>query len=161
VTLPKPGRGDLTNAQWALLEPHLPAPTTGRPPTRSKRQLINGIRWRTRVGAPWRDVPERYGPWQSVYDLFRRWSRNGTWARILSSLQSVADAAGLITWQVNVDSTIVRAHQHAAGAPAPQRGKAQVTKRLNPPTTGWDDRAAGGPPRSIWPVSRDKSPCRW
>ncbi|WP_394297054.1 IS5 family transposase [Nocardiopsis valliformis] len=134
--MPKPGRGDLTDAQWALLEPHLPTPSTGRPPSRSKRQLINGIRWRTRVGAPWREMPERYGPWKSVYDLFRRWSRNGTWAQILASLQSVADASGLITWQVNVDSTIVRAHQHAAGAQ--KKGKVQVTKRVEP-----DDHALG------------------
>lgn len=137
MTLPKPGRGDLTNAQWALLEPHLPTPTTGRPPSRSKRQLINGIRWRTRVGAPWRDVPERYGPWPTVYDLFRRWTRNGTWAQILAALHSRADAAGLISWQVNVDSTIVRAHQHAAGAAAPQRGRVKITKGQSLTITGW------------------------
>jgi transposase len=78
--------------------------------------LIDGIRWRIRVGSPWRDVPDRYGPWQTVYGLFRRWQRDGTWSRILTELQVRADAAGLITWQVSVDSTIMRAHQHAAGA---------------------------------------------
>ncbi|MFE3456015.1 IS5 family transposase [Nocardiopsis aegyptia] len=83
------------------------------PPSRSKRTLINGIRWGVRVGAPWRDVPERYGPWQSVYHLFRV---DGTWARILDALRALADAAGLITWDLNVDSTVVRAHQHSAGA---------------------------------------------
>jgi transposase len=61
-------------------------------------------------------VPERYGPWQTVYGLFRRWQRDGTWQRVLTELQARADAAGLITWQVSVDSTIMRAHQHAAGA---------------------------------------------
>jgi transposase len=61
-------------------------------------------------------VPERYGPWDRVYDLFRRWQRNGTWARIATQLQAQADAKGLITWEVNVDSTVCRAHQHAAGA---------------------------------------------
>jgi transposase len=61
-------------------------------------------------------VPERYGPWDRVYDLFRRWQRDGTWARILTQLQVEADAKGLITWEVNVDSTVCRAHQHAAGA---------------------------------------------
>jgi transposase len=70
-----------------------------------------------RVGAPWRDVPARYGPWQTVYGLFRRWQRDGTWARILTGLQARAEAAGPITWDVSVDSTIARAHQHAAGAP--------------------------------------------
>jgi transposase len=61
-------------------------------------------------------VPERYGPWDRVYDLFRRWQRNGTWHRILEQLQADADAKGLITWDVSVDSTVCRAHQHAAGA---------------------------------------------
>ncbi len=61
-------------------------------------------------------MPERYGPWDRVYDLFRRWQQNGTWARILTQQQAEADAKGLITWEVNVDSTVCRAHQHAAGA---------------------------------------------
>ena len=116
----------------------------GRPQVWTRRQLIDGIRWRTRTGAPWRDVPERYGPWDRVYDLFRRWQRDGTWARILTQLQAEADAKGLITWDVNVDSTVCRAHQHAAGA-----AKEGTSKRNRPagssssrPTTAWDARAA-------------------
>jgi transposase len=100
-----------------VLEPLLPkGKKPGRPPKWSKRQLIDGIRWRVRTGAPWRDVPDCYGHWQSVYGLYRRWRRNGTWARIVTGLQARADADGLITWDVSVDSTIMRAHQHAAGA---------------------------------------------
>ncbi|WP_369169026.1 IS5 family transposase [Streptomyces sp. R28] len=111
------GRSDLTNGQWARLEPLLPRGIKpGRPPVWTRRQLIDGIRWRTRTGAPWRDVPERYGPWDRVYDLFRRWQRDGTWARIVTQLQAEADVKGLITWDVNVDSSVCRAHQHAAGA---------------------------------------------
>jgi transposase len=111
------GRGDLTEVQWARLAPLLPVGIkSGRPPVHSKRQLIDGIRWRTRAGVPWRDVPERYGPWETVYGLFRRWQRDGTWLRILTQLQAQADADGLITWDVSVDSTVNRAHQHAAGA---------------------------------------------
>ncbi|WP_398897999.1 IS5 family transposase [Streptomyces sp. 3211.6] len=111
------GRGDLTNGQWERLEPLLPVgKKPGRPRTWSRRQLIDGIRWRTRTGAPWRDLPERYGPWDRAYDLFRRWQRDGTWKRIFEQLQAEADAKGLITWDVSVDSTIARAHQHAAGA---------------------------------------------
>ncbi|WP_198602076.1 transposase [Rhodococcus opacus] len=68
----------------------------GRPPKWTKRQLIDGIRWRIRAGTPWRDVPARYGPWQTVYGLFRRWQRAGVWARILTALQALADAAGAI-----------------------------------------------------------------
>jgi transposase len=110
-------RFDLTDAQWAALEPLLPkGKKPGRPPKWSKRQLIDGIRWRVRVGSPWRDVPDCYGPWQTVYGLFRRWQRAGVWQRIVTGLQTRADAAGLITWDVSVDSTIARAHQHAAGA---------------------------------------------
>ncbi|MFG1826584.1 IS5 family transposase [Microbispora bryophytorum] len=111
------GRGDLTDEQWAVLEPLLPDTAgRGRPTIWSKRQLINGVRWRVRTGAPWRDMPAEYGPWQTVYGLFRRWQRGDTWAAILTALQARADAAGLICWQVNVDSTVCRAHQHAAGA---------------------------------------------
>ncbi|PZF82596.1 IS5 family transposase [Micromonospora deserti] len=110
-------RHDLSDAQWARLEPLLPrGKKPGRPPKWSKRQLINGIRWRVRAGSPWRDVPECYGPWQTIYGLFRRWQRAGVWQRIVTALQARADAAGLITWDVSVDSTIARAHQHAAGA---------------------------------------------
>jgi len=62
----------------------------------TKRQLIDGIRWRVRVGAPWRDVPDCYGSWQAVYSLFRRWQRAGVWQRIVTALRARADAVGLI-----------------------------------------------------------------
>ncbi|MDX3490344.1 IS5 family transposase [Streptomyces sp. ID05-18] len=111
------GRGDLTDAQWAVLEPSLPkGAKAGRPPVCPRRQLTDGIRFRVRTGVPWRDVPVGYGPWRRVYGLFRRWQRNGTWQRILTRLQSLADAKGAIVWDLSVDSTVCRAHQHAAGA---------------------------------------------
>jgi transposase len=110
-------RFDLTDGQWAVLEPLLPkAIKPGRPSSWSRRQLVDGIRWRVRVGAPWRDLPAEYGSWQAVYGLFRRWQRDGTWAGVLTALQALADAGGHIVWDVSVDSTIARAHQHAAGA---------------------------------------------
>ncbi|GHJ15151.1 hypothetical protein TPA0908_31460 [Micromonospora sp. AKA38] len=65
---------------------------------------------------PWRDVPAQYAPWPTVYGLFRRWQRDGTWDRILSALQAAGDATGRIGWTVSVDSMTSRAHQHAAGA---------------------------------------------
>ncbi|MFH9351984.1 transposase [Kitasatospora sp. NPDC017646] len=103
-------RGDLTDRQLARLEPLLPAgKKPGRPPTWTRRQLLDGIRWRTRAGTPWRDVPERYGPWDRVYDLFRRWQRDDTWTWILEQLRVQADTQGLITGDVSVDSTICRA----------------------------------------------------
>jgi transposase len=141
------GRADLTDPQWAVLEPLLPVGTKpGRPPKSTKRQLIDGIRWRVRVGAPWRDVPPAYGSWQAVYGLFRRWQRAGVWARIVAALQARADAAGLITWDVSVDSTISRAHQHAAGAR--KRGLISASLRVewgirSRPITRWGGRGAG------------------
>lgn len=110
-------RGDLSDVQRKVLEPLLPVGVKpGRPPVHGKRQLIGGIRFRTRTGIPWRDLPQRYGPWETVYRLFRRRQRDGTWHRIFEQLQAGADAKGLITWDIPVDSTIARAHQHAAGA---------------------------------------------
>lgn len=115
------GRGKLTDTAWAQLRPLLP--TNGRrgKQWRDHRQVINGILWRLRTGAPWRDVPARYGPWHTCYDRFVRWRRDGTWDRLLAHIQSVADAAHKIVWIVCIDGTSVRAHQHAAGAGA-QRG---------------------------------------
>ena len=96
--------GDLSDAQWAALALVLPQPPRlSRPQVWGKRQLIDGIRWRVRTGARWRDVPSRYGPWQTVHGLFRRWQRDGTWARIITRLQAAADAEGLVCWQVGVD----------------------------------------------------------
>jgi transposase len=121
------GRGDLTNEQWARLEPMLPkGKKPGRPPTWSKRQLIDGIRWRTRTGAPWRDVPARYGPWQTVYGLFRRWQRDGTWQQLLTGLQAQAGARA---------DHLGRQHRHHrdASPPArrrgPQRGSGNAKNR--------------------------------
>jgi transposase len=137
-TVPASARHDLTDAEWRVLEPLLPAPSRrGRPPKWTKRQLINGIRWRTRAGVPWRDVPERYGPWQTVYGLFRRWQREGVWEQILDRLQQLGDAAGLICWDVSVDSTIMRAHQHAAGA------RRHPDRQLEPPGPEPADHALG------------------
>ncbi|WP_031487971.1 IS5 family transposase [Streptomyces bicolor] len=139
------GRGDLTNSQWARLEPLLPQGIKpGRPSVWTRRQLIDGIRWRTRTGAPWRDVPERYGPWDRVYDLFRRWQRDGTWARIVTHLQAEADAKGLITWDVNVDSTVCRAHQHAAGATKGGSAKGAARRLAVEPADHGLGRSRGG-----------------
>lgn len=111
-------RGDLSNEQWERLQPLLPPqkPKTGRP-AHDHRTIINGILWVLRTGAPWRDLPERYGPWRTVASRFYRWRKAGLWDRLLALVQQQADAAGRIDWEVHyVDGTIVRAHQHAAGA---------------------------------------------
>jgi transposase len=83
---------------------------------RDHRQVLNGILFRVRSGVPWRDLPERYGPWETVYKRFARWQTDGTWARIEAALRVQADAAGELDWDAQIDSSVVRAHQHAAGA---------------------------------------------
>jgi transposase len=146
ATIPVTRRFDLTDGQWAVLARLLPQPKrSGRPSLWSKRQLIKGIRWRIRVGAPWRDMPTHYGSWRAAYALFRRWQREGTWQRVLTALQALADAQGQITWDVSVDSTTARAHQHAAGAR--KKGIYKPNRRAgswwNQPTTRWAAPAAG------------------
>ncbi len=111
-------RGDLTNEQWALIEPLLPPqkPPTGRP-SLDHRQVMNGILLVLRTGAPWRDLPERYGKWSTVYSRFQRWRKAGIWDRIFEGLQGIKDREGLVDWEVHfIDGSVVRAHQHAAGA---------------------------------------------
>jgi transposase len=110
------GRGDLTDAERARLEPFLPGSNGRCGRWRNHRQVIDGILYRVRTGVQWRDLPSRFGPWKTVYERHRLWSADGTWERLLQRVQAAADAAGEIGWDNAVDSTIVRAHQHAAGA---------------------------------------------
>jgi transposase len=142
-TLPAGARHDLTDEQWMILAALLPGRSrTGRPRRWTLRQLIDGIRFRTRTGCPWRDVPERYGTWQCVYGLFRAWQLAGRWAGIETALQVVADEVGLIDWTVSVDSTINRAHQHAAGAR--RHPEQQVTPPVGEPADHALGRSRGG-----------------
>lgn len=99
-----------------MIAPLLPVADGRGRPGRDHRQVIDGILWRERTGSPWRDVPARYGPWQTVYERFARWDEDGTWRRLLTHVQTRDDAVGVVEWTVSVDSTINRAHQHAAGA---------------------------------------------
>ena len=80
------------------------------------RMVINGIFFRTRTGCPWRDLPEGFGNWKTVYNRHRRWSLDGTWEKILDRLRAGCDEAEGKDWTLSADSTVVRAHQHAAGA---------------------------------------------
>ncbi len=128
-------RHELTDQEWDALKELLPAGRRGRP-REDDRRLLNGIVWKIRTGSAWRDVPERYGPWQSLYTWFRRWALDGTFTAMLGAVQARADAAGDIDWLVAVDSTIVRAHQHAAGA---RKGGATGRRPITPS----DDPGAG------------------
>ena len=105
----------LTDEMWALLEPLLPPlkGVMGRPMT-SHRPVVEGLLYRYRTSVPWRDLPEQFGPWQTVWKRHRKFSLDGTWDRVLTALQTEADARGDIDWDLSVDSTIVRVHQHGA-----------------------------------------------
>ncbi|WP_420711772.1 IS5 family transposase [Streptomyces sp. NRRL B-24720] len=142
------GRGDLTNAEWDRLESFLPPGGARGGRWSDHRRVINGVLYRVRTGVQWRDLPERFGPWETVHKRHRRWSADGTWKMLLSRIQAAEDAAGGIDWDVSVDSTAVRAHQHAAGArkaPAaavPEKGAGRGTnQRSGAAETG---RPAGG-----------------
>jgi transposase len=78
--------------------------------------VIEAVAWRYRTGSPWRDLPERFGPWQTAWKRLDVWTRDGTWERLLCAVQADADVAGELDWVASVDSSVVRAHQHAAGA---------------------------------------------
>lgn len=86
-------------------------------PSLDHRTIINGILWISKTGAPWRDMPERYGSWKTVSSRFYRWRQLGIWDKVWSEVQKDADAQGEIEWEIHfVDSSVIRAHQHAAGA---------------------------------------------
>ncbi|WP_405901613.1 IS5 family transposase [Streptomyces sp. NBC_00727] len=107
----------LTDAQWARIEPLLPDRKPKRGGRwRDHREVIDAIAWKFQTGAQWVQLPEKYGNWRGVYNRLRIWSADGTWERVFTALLAQADADDELNWVVSVDSTIVRAHQHAAGA---------------------------------------------
>ncbi|MPY32268.1 transposase [Streptomyces adustus] len=110
------GRGDLTDAEWERPRLFLPVSHGRCGRWRYQRQVIDRILHRVRTGVHWRGLPERFGPWKTVHERHRLWSADGTWERPLEQVQAAADVAGEIDWEISVYSTIVRAHQHAAGA---------------------------------------------
>ncbi len=126
------GRGELTDKAWEQLAPQLPAHRRKGQRWADHRRVINGILWKLRTGTPWRDLPARYGPWKTCYDRLVRWRRDGTWDRLLAGAQTKSDAVGAVEWEVSLDSTTIRAHQHAAGArkqPARADGKGGRSRR--------------------------------
>ena len=104
----------LSEAQWSLIEGMLPRPTgrKGRP-FADARLMVEAIIYRYRCGIAWRDLPEVFGPWQTVWTWHHRMAVGGTWDKVLAMLTAAADASGLVDWSLSVDSTIARAHQHA------------------------------------------------
>jgi transposase len=141
-------RHELSDEQWACVGALLPKrmAKTGRPGS-DPRLMLNAIVWILRTGAPWRDLPERFGPWQTAYDHFSKWRRDGVFERILEALQIRLDRAGRIDWDLwCVDGTQIRASRAAAGADK----KVSNGTRPNRATTRWAAAEAGSDPSSIW-----------
>ena len=103
-------RYDLTDFEWSVIEPILPMDRRG-PKPRYNRRVLNGIFWVLRTGAPWRDLPERYGPYTSAYNRFNRWRKAGIWDHLMDAVVKAYDGNVQM-----IDSSIVRVHQHASGA---------------------------------------------
>lgn len=125
-------RYELTDEQWSQLAPLLPPQRqrTGRP-SLDHRTVLNGILWIKRSGSAWRDLPERYGNWKTVSSRFYRWQQQGLWAHLLARVQERADHAGQVDWDIQmIDSTIVRAHQSAAGAKKGTATKPSAASRV-------------------------------
>jgi transposase len=138
-------RHDLSDAQWALLAPLMPAHPRQGHRWNDHRMVVDGIMFRTRSGCPWRDLPECYGNWKTVYNRHRRWSGDGTWEKILDGLRAGCDHAEGAAWTAAADATVVRAHQHAAGARhAPPRDI--PAGRLAPAVLSDPARVRGGSP---------------
>ncbi|MFI8529917.1 IS5 family transposase [Streptomyces aquilus] len=107
----------LTDAQWARIEPLLPDRTPSRGGRwRDHREVIDVIAFKFQTGTQWVHLPAKYGNWRGVYNRLRVWAVDGTWERVFTAQTAQADADEDLNWAVSVDSTIVRAHQHAAGA---------------------------------------------
>ncbi|ACZ87524.1 IS5 family transposase [Streptosporangium roseum] len=107
-------RGELTDEEWSLIEPHLPLGERG--PIPDLRLQFNAVMWRFRAGSPWRDLPAEYGPWSTVYDRFRSWAMAGVFEQLMQAMIAEAVARGQVDLDlVSVDSATARAHHHAAG----------------------------------------------
>ena len=146
-------RHQLTDDEWDLIKGLFPAPAaTGRPP-RCRREIADAILWILRTGAPWRDLPEEYGPWGTAWDLFDKWNADGTLDQILSRLRSAHFDAGVIDDQLwCVDGTVVRAARCAAGG-----GKKGIPR--SPRTTPWGVHAGDSRPRSTSCAMAMATPC--
>ena len=121
-------RNLMSDEEWAFFEPFVRAARrpNGRKAT-NHRLVMDGIFWIARTGAPWRDLPEEFGKWSSVYRQFRRWTLAGLWEEIMAALNH----AGLVPDKLQmIDSTIIRAHHHAAGAKGGLRKKVLAAQRV-------------------------------
>ncbi|MEN3951233.1 IS5 family transposase [Iodidimonas sp. SYSU 1G8] len=116
-------RFDLTDFEWSVIQPHLPTKVRGVPRA-DDRKVLNGIFWRLRTGAPWADIPARYGPHTTCVNRFNRWRRGGHWARILEAISAAYDGDVQM-----IDSSSIRVHQHAANGKKAERSRCMGRSR--------------------------------
>ena len=135
-------RYDLTDFEWSVIEPVLPMDRRG-PKPRENRRVLNGIFWVLRTGAPWRDLPERYGPYTSAYNRFNRWRKAGIWDRLMDSIVKAYDGKVQM-----IDSSIVRVHRHASGVKKEWRSLCGAKPRR----AHHENPRAGRPPRQTAPT---------
>ncbi len=150
-------RHEISDEQWNLIKNLLPKRTanTGRKP-RDQRQMFNAMLWILRTGAPWRDLPERFGPWQTVYDYYRNWRDRGIFEKILQSLQIHLDRQGKINWDLwCIDGSSVRASRAAAGASKKTSGNTPES----PQTTLWVAQEGDSAANSTWLLTAKV--CHW
>jgi len=141
-------RHQLTDEQWTIVEPDVPKKSArvGRP-AEDPREMLDGILWILRTGAPWRDLPERFGPWKTVYDYYSHWRKSGVFDRILERLRMRLDRAGKIDWDLwCIDGSNVRAARCAAGADKKVATGTPMSRRI----THWAAAAADGARSSTW-----------
>lgn len=152
-------RHELHDREWEIVEPLLPKSTakTGRP-RRDLRQMLNGILWILSTGAQWRDLPERFGPWETVYGYFRQWRASGVFDRIIDALHLRLDQQGKIDWDLwCIDGTSVRATRSAAGATKKVSSGIPMSPRTMPWVAREADSAANSRSSSTATVRRLKS----
>ena len=115
-----------TDEVWELIQDvFAQARMLGRPPV-DRRTVVEATAWRFRTGSAWRDLPERFGSWNTIYKNFRRWAVDGAWEVLLIHVQKRASLAGEIDWVVSVDSSIARVHQHGATLPRDTGGSVEL-----------------------------------
>lgn len=141
-------RHGLTDEQWTIVSPFIPVSSarTGRP-ARDRREMLDAILWVLVTGAAWRDLPEIFGPWETVYYYFAWWQRTGVFQRILQALQVKLDDQGKLDWSAwCVDGTSIRASRAAGGAAKKVSARTSWSLKITP----WDTAAAASAPKCIW-----------
>ena len=123
-------RHELTDEQWDRIKDKVPPERSGERgrPAKDNRMMINAILWILKTGAPWRDLPERFGSWNSVYSRYSRWTRRGIWEKIFHELSQDRDDE-----EYMIDGSYIRVHQHGSGGKGGTKNKELVVLEVDIP----------------------------